>query len=139
MNDNNLIDPYEPPPPPMTPGQKKFLTILGGVIAVMLTIGALYLYSVGAFSDPPRSFDASWSYCETEDRCVAIEAPCNTWVTINENSLSPAKAYYDHTIAVIENSPTLECGNKPFAGSRPEAMCLAGLCVQKPETMRNKD
>ena len=139
MTEQNLIDPHEPLPPPLTAGQKKFLFVLGSLLAVTLVAGALYLYNIGAFTDPPRSFDETWAYCEAGDKCIAIEAPCNTWVTVNENNLSAAKAYYDHTIALIENSPTLECGNKPYAGPRPEAMCLVGLCVQKPEAMRKND
>lgn len=139
MTEQNLVDPHEPPPPPLTAGQKKFLSVLGGLLAVTLAAGAFYMYSIGAFSSPPRSFDETWGYCETGDKCIAIEAPCDTWVTINENNLNTAQAYYDHTIALIENSPALGCKNKPYSGARPEAMCLAGLCVQKPEATRKND
>ncbi|MCK5274495.1 MAG: hypothetical protein KAR37_07605, partial [Alphaproteobacteria bacterium] len=86
MSEDDLIDPSEPAPPPMTAGQKKFLAVLGAALAAMLAIGIWYLYDVGAFSSRP-SFDRTWAYCESGERCTAIRAPGESWVSINNKHL----------------------------------------------------
>ena len=128
MSEDNLIDPPEPAPPPMTAGQKKFLAVLGAALAAMLAIGAWYLYDVGAFSSRP-SFDRTWAYCESGDRCTAIRAPCESWVAINDKHLDDARAYYDHMITLVEDSPQMECASNPQGDIQPKAYCLSGLCA----------
>ena len=128
MSEGNLIDPPEPVPPPMTAGQKKFLVVLGGALAAMLLIGVWYLYDAGAFSKRPN-FDRKWAYCDSGDSCTTIRAPCESWVAINDKHLGDARAYYDHMIALVEDSPDMECPAAPHSDIRPGAYCLSGLCL----------
>ncbi len=128
MSEDDPIDPSEPAPPPMTAGQKKFLAVLGAALAALLAIGIWYLYDVGAFSSRP-SFDRTWAYCESGERCTAIRAPCESWVSINNKHLGDARAYYDHMIALVEDSPQMECASSPHSDIQPKAYCLSGLCA----------
>jgi hypothetical protein len=128
MPEDNLIDPLDPAPPPMTAGQKKFLGVLGAALAAMLAIGTWYLYDVGAFSSRP-SYDRTWAYCESGDRCTAIRAPCESWVAINDKHMGDARAYYDHMIALVEDSPQMECASSLQSDVQPKAYCLSGLCM----------
>ena len=128
MSEGNLIDPPEPAPPPMTAGQKKFLAVLGAALAAMLLIGAWYLYDIGAFSERPR-YDQTWAYCDSGDRCTAIRAPCDSWIAISDKHLDEATAYYDHMIALVEESPQMECASSPQSDVQPKAYCLSGLCM----------
>ena len=128
MSEDSHIDPPEPAPPPMAAGQKKFLAALGGVLAVMLLIGAWYLYDIGAFSKRPN-YDVKWAYCDPGDSCTAVRAPCESWVAINDRYLDDAQAYYDHMIAMVEESPQMECAAASGIGPPPRAVCLSGLCL----------
>jgi len=128
MSEGNLLDPPEPVPPPMTAGQKKFLAVLGAGLAVMLAAGAWYLYDIGAFSSRP-AYDATWAYCESGEKCTAIRAPCDSWVAIANKHLDDARAYYDHMIALVDESPQMECASSPQSDIQPKAYCLSGLCV----------
>ncbi len=128
MSEGNLTDPPEPAPPPMTAGQRKFLAVLGAALAAMLAIGAWYLYDIGAFSERPR-YDQTWAYCDSGDRCAAVRAPCDSWVAISDKHLDDATAYYDHMIALVEESPQMECASSPQSDIQPKAYCLSGLCM----------
>lgn len=128
MTENDLTDPPEPPPPPMTAGQKKFLAVLGGALAVMLSIGVWYLYDIGAFGKRPN-YDMNWAYCSAGDSCTAIRAPCETWVAVNDKHMDDARAYYDHMIALVEETPQMECATAPHDGVQPVAICMSGLCL----------
>jgi len=128
MSEGNLIDPPEPAPPPMTAGQKKFLVIMGAGLLVMLVAGAWYLYDIGAFSNR-MAYDATWAYCESGEKCTAIRAPCDSWVAVANKHLDDARAYYDHMIALIEESPQMECASSPQSDIQPKAYCLSGLCI----------
>lgn len=123
-------DPFEPyeRPQPMTAGQKKFLAATGLVMAALLAGGTWYLYDSGAFRSRP-AFDQTWAYCESGDRCVAIRAPCESWVAVADKHLDDARAYYDHMIALVENSPQMECASAPHSDIQPKAYCLSGLCI----------
>lgn len=112
----------------MTAGQKRFFAILGVALAALLSGGAWYLYESGAFSSRP-AYDKTWAYCEAGDRCVAIRAPCETWVAVTERHLEDAKAYYDHMIALVEETPQMECASAPHSDIQPKAYCLSGLCM----------
>ena len=127
MTDGDQFEPFERPQP-MTAGQKKFLTAMGMALAALLVGGAWYLYDLGAFSSRP-AYDQTWAFCEPGDRCVAIRAPCENWVAISEKHLDDAKAYYDHMIALVEESPQMECAPSAPSDIQPKAYCLSGLCM----------
>jgi hypothetical protein len=127
MADGNSPEPFERPQP-MTAGQRKFLTVMAAVLAVILAGGSWYLYKSGAFGSRP-AYDQTWAYCEPGDRCVAIRAPCESWVAIAEKNLEDAKAYYDHMIALVEDTPQMKCASAPHNDIQPKAYCLSGLCM----------
>lgn len=112
----------------MTAGQKKFLAVMGAVLVLLLAIGAIYLYNIGAFSSRP-SYNGTWANCESGDRCVAIRSPCDSWVAVNNKYLDDASAYYDHMITLVEDSPRISCAYSPQNDIQPTAYCLSGLCV----------
>jgi hypothetical protein len=126
--EENRFDDHEPPPPPMTASQKKFLAAAGLLLAAGIALGAWYLYEIGAFSNRP-TFSESWSFCDPGDRCTAIRGPCDAWLAINEKHLDDARAYYDHVIALVEESPQMECTAPVQSDIQPKAYCLSGLCV----------
>jgi len=115
-------------PPAIPPGQKKFLIVLGAALVAMLAIGILYLYDLGAFSTRP-SYDKTWAYCESGDRCTAIRAPCDSWVAISNEKLDDAEAYYNHLITLVESSSQMECGSALQSDIEPKAYCLSGICA----------
>jgi hypothetical protein len=94
----------------------------------MLAIGILYLYDLGAFSTRP-SYDKTWAFCESGDRCTAIRAPCDSWVAISNKKLDDAEAYYNHLITLVEDSSQMECGSAPQSDIEPKAYCLSGICA----------
>lgn len=98
---------------------------------VALAIGAEYLYSMDAFGSRPR-YDETWAKCESDDRCTAIRAPCETWVAVNDSYLDDASAYYDHTIKLVEDSPQIMCPYRPQSDIQPKAYCLSGQCIIAP-------
>ena len=127
MSEESSTEPVDPTPA-IPPGQKRFLIVLGAALVAMLVIGILYLYDLGAFSSRP-GYDKTWAYCESGDRCTAIRAPCESWVAISDKNLDVAEAYYDHMIALVEESPQMECGSAPQSEVEPKAYCLAGVCA----------
>jgi len=127
MSEDNSPEPVSRPPA-IPPGQKRFLIVLGAALVTMLAIGILYLYNLGAFSTRP-SYDKTWAYCESGDRCTAIRAPCNSWVAISNKKLDDAEAYYNHLITLVEDSAQMECGSAPQSDIEPKAYCLSGICA----------
>ena len=127
MSEDNSPEPVNRPPE-IPPGQKRFLIVLGAALVAMLAIGILYLYDLGAFSTRP-SYDKTWAYCESGDRCTAIRAPCDSWVAISNKKLDDAEAYYDHLITLVEESSQMECGSAPQSDIEPKAYCLSGICA----------
>lgn len=127
MTDDDDIDPLKPLPP-MTAGQKKFLAVMGSALVVMLAVGAWYLYDNGAFNSRP-SYKETWTRCEPDDSCTAIPAPCESWVAVSDKHLDEARAYYDHMIALVEDSPQMECASIPQGDTQPKGYCLSGLCI----------
>jgi hypothetical protein len=127
MTDDNNIDPLKPLPP-MTAGQKKFLAVLGSALVLMLAAGTWHLYGIGAFNSRP-SYDETWTYCEPDDKCIAIPAPCESWIAVSDKHLDEARAYYDRMIALVEDSPQMECASIPQGDIQPKAYCLSGLCI----------
>lgn len=112
----------------MTPGQRRFAVALGLAMVLLVVGGGYYLFQSGAFRDRPQ-FDRRWEYCESGDRCIAVRAPCESWVSINEKHLDDARAYYGHMISVIENSSELACQSRPHGDRPPIGYCLSGLCA----------
>jgi len=127
MSENNNVETASPPPS-MPSGQKKFLAVLGAALAAMLAIGVWYLYDLGAFSSR-LSYDRTWAYCESGERCTAVRAPCDSWIAIGDKHLDDARAYYDHMISLVEESPQMECGSAPQGDIQPKAYCLSGICA----------
>jgi hypothetical protein len=127
MHEDNNIEPLKPQPP-VTVAQRNFYIGLGAALAAMLASGIWYLYDIGAFSSR-QSYDKTWAYCESGEKCIAIRAPCDSWVAIGETHLDDARAYYDHVIALVEDSPQMECASTPQGDIQPKAYCLSGLCI----------
>jgi len=128
MPENSPDDLPEPSSAPMPPSQKKFMAALGGTLLLMLAVGGWYLFDIGAFSKRPH-YDRTWAYCESGDRCTAIPAPCQSWVAINNKNLDQARAYYDHMVSLVEQSPEMQCATAPHSPAQPKAYCLSGLCM----------
>jgi hypothetical protein len=127
MSEDTGTEPVNPPPA-IPAGQKKFLIVLGAALVAMLVIGVWYLYDFGAFSSR-LSYDRTWAYCESGERCTAIRAPCDSWVAIGDKHLDDARVYYDHMITLVEESPQMECGSAPQGDIEPKAYCLSGICA----------
>jgi hypothetical protein len=127
MPDYEPVEPYERPQP-MTAGQKKFLAAMAVLLLTLMAGGILYLYDIGAFSSRP-AFKQEWAYCDPGDRCTAIPAPCDSWIAVADKHLEDARAYYDHMITLVENSPQMECATAPQSDIQPKAYCLSGLCM----------
>ena len=43
--------------------------------------------------------------------------------------MGDARAYYDHMIALVEDSPQMECASSLQSDIQPKAYCLSGLCM----------
>ena len=128
MSENDPLDFPDAPPGPLTAGQKKFMAVAGGLMAILLAAGVWYLFDIGAFSERP-AFQQKWAYCDAGDLCTAIRAPCETWVAVADKYLDDARAYYDHMIALVEETPQMECASAPQSDVQPKAYCLSGLCM----------
>lgn len=95
--------------------------------AVAALIAAFAAYRMLAPADP-RIYDENWEKCEAGDVCVAVSAPCRTWMAVNEKYQAEATAYYNHLISVIDESEGVGCMPGQGRFIQPYAACRIGVC-----------
>ncbi len=110
---------------------RKILLVALAMAAAAFVGGTAYYYLPGETGEPDKRqvFDAQWQSCETVDACVVLLAPCGTWETVNRKFQSEAAAYYEHMIALVDESGKFYCAQMPTFGPAPPAICQFGQCA----------
>jgi len=113
--------------------KRKRLVWAVGAAGVSIGIG-MFAYVVSGLTarNPDRAvFSPEWGLCDSGDACVAVEAPCGEWQSVNRKHAGDAAAYYGHLITVVETTG-MECVSVTLSRPKPAAYCVSGACELAP-------